>query len=231
MDHVPLHLTHRGGAPGHPSLAGPRTLPRPDKPKRLVRLDTPGWQITSDDIKAVYEDYLRSLAQAGVEIIGRNDDSEIEEYEKHLVELRDVMSLVLTYEGRYPLAMFADRKWDLLSERVQERVVAGRKLTPEDYAKALEWCISFRVRHAALRERTDGFITLNQIDPAPLGMPVGDVVYGEASSIHGSPALNLPLLAIDGMPLGIQLLGFYREDYKIVANAHWLVHTALGVDD
>ena len=215
-----------GGAPGHPSLAGPRTLPRLDKPKRLVRIDTPGWQVTSDEIKSVYEDYLRSLAQAEVEIIGRKDDPEIEEYEKHLVELRDVMALILTYEGRYPLAMFADRKWDLLSERVQERVVAGREITPQDYAKALDWCIAFRERHQALRQRADGLITLNQIDPAPVGKPVGDVVYGEASSIHGSPALNLPLLAIDGMPLGIQLLGFYREDYKIVGHAHWLVHMA-----
>ena len=220
-----------GGAPGHPSLAGPGTLPRPDKPKRLVRIDTPGWQATSEEIKAVYENYLRSLGQAGVEIVGRNDDPEIEAYEQHLVALRDVIALILTYEGRYPLAMYADRKWDLLSERVQERVVAGRELTPEDYAQALDWCIAFRERHQALRERADGFITLNQIDPAPEGMAVGDVVYGEASSVHGSPALNLPLLAVQGLPLGVQLIGYFREDHRIVGHAHWLVHAALEMDN
>lgn len=220
-----------GGAPGHPSLAGPRTLPRPEKPKRLVRIETPGWQVTSEEIKAVYEGYLGSLGQAGVEIVGRNDDSEIEEYEQHLVALRDVIALILTYEGRYPLAMFADRKWDLLSERVQDRVVVGRELTPEDYAEALEWCIAFRARHQELRKRVDGFITLNQIDPAPQGMAVGDVVYGELSSVLGSPALNLPLLAIDGLPLGIQFIGFFREDHMLVAHAHWLVHAALSIND
>ena len=220
-----------GGAPGHPSLAGPRALPRPDKPKRLVRLDTPGWQATTEETKVVYEDYLRSLGQAGVEIVGRNDDQVIEDYEQQLVELRDVIALILTYEGRYPLAMYAARQWDLLSERVQGRVVAGRELTPEDYAKALEWCIAFRERHQGLRKRADGFITLNQVDPAPEGMAVGDMVYGEPSSVLGSPALNLPLLAVQGLPLGVQLIGYFREDYRIVAHAHWLLHTALGIHD
>ena len=109
-------------------------------------------------------------------------------------------------------------------------MVAGQNITPEDYAEALEWCTAFRARHQGLREHADGFISLNQIDPAPQGMAVGDVVYGEPSSVLGSPALNLPLLAIDGLPLGIQFLGFFREDHKLVAHAHWLVHAALGID-
>ncbi len=61
-------------------------------------------------------------------------------------------------------------------------------------------------------------------------MPVGDVVYGEPSSILGCPALNLPLLSVEGMPLGVQLMGYFREDHRIVANAHWLVHAARGID-
>ena len=224
-------ISHAGGGdPGHPSLPGPRAVPRPDKPKRLIRLDTDGWKDTTDSVKAIYEDYLGTLTDDGIEIVGRAGHPEIEDYEQKLIELRDVIALILTYEGRYPLAMYADRHWDLLSERVQERVVAGRELTPDDYAKALDWCIAFRDQHRGLRDRADGFITLNQVDPAPVGMPVGNMVYGEPSSVLGSPALNLPLLAVDGLPLGIQLIGHFREDDRIVAHAHWLVHAALGID-
>ena len=218
-----------GGDPGHPSLAGPPTLPRPEKPERLIRLDTAGWAATTERTKAAFEDYLGTLADAGIEIAGRADDPEIEAYERDLVTLRDVIALILTYEGRWPLAMYADRDWEKLSPRVRDRVVAGRELTPEDYAEALEWCIAFRARHEAFAGRADGFVTLNQVDPAPVGMPVGDMVYGEPSSVVGCPALNLPLLAVDGMPLGVQLLGYFREDRNIVANAHWLVHAVRGV--
>ena len=219
-----------GGDPGHPSLAGPPTLPRPEKPRRLIRLDTAGWTATTEETKAAFDEYLGTLAGAGIEIACRSDDPEIEAYERDLMTLRDVIALILTYEGRWPLAMYADRYWELLSPRVQERVVAGRELTPEDYAQALEWCVAFRARHEVFADRADGFITLNQVDPAPTGMPVGDMVYGEPSSVAGCPALNLPLLSVGGMPLGIQLMGYFREDRRIVANAHWLVHTARGID-
>ena len=218
-----------GGDPGHPSLAGPPTLPRPEKPKRLIRLDTAGWAATTEETRAAFEDYLATLAEAGIEIARRTDDPEIEAYERDLVALRDVIALILTYEGRWPLAMYADRHWDLLSPRVQERVVAGRELTPEEYAEALEWCIAFRARHRAFVDRADGFITLNQVDPAPVGMPVGDMVYGEPSSVLGCPALNLPLLSVEGLPLGVQLMGYFREDHRIVATAHWLVHAVRGI--
>lgn len=219
-----------GGDPGHPGLAGPPTLPRPEKPARLIRLDTAGWASTTAETKAAFEDYLGTLTDAGIEIVSRGDDPGIEAYEQGLVALRDVMTVMLTYEARWPLEMYADRHWDLLSERVQERVVAGRELTPDDYAKALEWCVEFRARHEAFADKADGFITLNQVDPAPVGMPVGDVVYGEPSSLLGCPALNLPLLSVTGMPLGIQLMGFFRDDRRIVAKAHWLVHAVRGID-
>ena len=219
-----------GGDPGHPGLAGPSALPRPEKPGRLIRLDTAGWTATTEPTRAAFEDYLGTLADSGIEIAGRADDPEIEAYEQDLVALRDVIALILTYEGRWPLAMYADRHWDLLSPRVRERVVAGRELTPDDYAKALEWCVAFRARHGTFADRADGFITLNQVDPAPVGMPVGDVVYGEPSSLLGCPALNLPLLSVEGMPLGVQLMGYFREDHRIVAKAHWLVHAVRGID-
>ena len=55
------------------------------------------------------------------------------------------------------------------------------------------------------------------------------MVYGEPSSVLGCPALNLPLLSVAGMPLGVQLMGFFRADAQIVAHAHWLVHAVRGI--
>ncbi len=217
-----------GGDPGHPSLAGPRGLPPAEKPKRLARLDTAGWSATEAPVKTAFETYLATLTDQRIEIADRRTDPEIEAVEKDLVELRTVIALLLTYEGRYPLAMYAERCPGLLSERVHGRAADFASITPEHYAEALEWCAAFRARYARLAERFDGCITLNQVDPAPVGMPVGDVVYGEPSSVLGVPALNLPLLAIDGMPLGIQPLGFYRQDHRLVALGRWLSESALG---
>ncbi len=217
-----------GGDPGHPSLAGPPRLPSAEKPGRLARLETAGWKATETSVKAAFETWLGTLAGQGVEIVDRHADSDIEAVERDLVALRAVIVLLLGYEGRYPLAMYAERCPDLLSERVLARVAEAAAITPRHYAEALEWCAAFRARYARLAERFDACITLNQVDPAPVGMPVGDVVYGEPSSVLGVPALNLPLLAVEGMPLGVQPLGFYRQDHRLVAQGRWLAETTLG---
>ena len=217
-----------GGDPGHPSLAGPRALPVAEKPRQLARLDTPGWAETEEPVKAKFESYLTTLEAVRVEIADRHGDLEIAAIENKLVELRAVIALMLTYEGRYPLAMYAERCPELLSERVRERAMDSDSVSPEEYAEALAWCAAFRTQYERLAERFDACITLNQVAPAPTGMPVGNVVYGEPSSVLGVPALNLPLLAVDGMPLGIQPLGFFRQDHRLIAQGRWLTEAALG---
>ena len=229
LDDVPLGLPCR------------RRRSRAPEPRRATRAaagrkNRGGWPVWRPpagrrprrSVKAAFETWLGTLAGQGVEIVDRHADSDIEAVERDLVALRAVIVLLLGYEGRYPLAMYAERCPDLLSERVLARVADAAAITPRHYAEALEWCAAFRARYARLAERFDACITLNQVDPAPVGMPVGDVVYGEPSSVLGVPALNLPLLAVEGMPLGVQPLGFYRQDHRLVAQGRWLAETTLG---
>ncbi|MDE0213321.1 MAG: amidase [Deltaproteobacteria bacterium] len=217
------YISHTaGGDPGHPSLNGEPSLPPANKPRRVVRLETAGWDATLDETKAVFEGYVEELRSRGVAVAGRADDPEVEAVEHKLRELPEVILLMLTYEGRYPLALYADRCPELLSERVLERVQVGRGLTSADYAGALDWCRDFRRQWEAMAGRADAFVTLNSVDAAPVGMPVGNSIYGELSSVVGVPTLNLPLLALDAMPLGVQLLGYYRKDWELVGIGRWL---------
>jgi len=40
-----------------------------------------------------------------------------------------------------------------------------------------------------------------------------------ASSATSAPTLNLPLVALDGMPLGVQLMGFEGQEVDLTAMA------------
>jgi Asp-tRNA(Asn)/Glu-tRNA(Gln) amidotransferase A subunit family amidase len=220
-----------GGVPGHPSLKGDLTLPKARKPARLARIESAGWAETPDDTRAIFEDMTRKLARRGVEIVGRSEDPELEAYEQDLITLRDVMEVTLTYEGRWPLMMYADRSPELLGERVFNRAKTAEDVTAAQYEEALEWSVAARARHEALAAKYDALITLNATGPAPEGMPVGNAVYGEQSSVMGVPALNAPLLAHDGMPLGIQLIVYFRQDQDLVALGHWLIHAVLREED
>lgn len=59
-------------------------------------------------------------------------------------------------------------------------------------------------------------------------MGIGDPVYGDVTSILGTPAISLPLLSVEGMPFGVQLMGHARKDYELCAMSRWLCETALA---
>ena len=43
------------------------------------------------------------------------------------------------------------------------------------------------------------------------------------SSLLGVPSLSLPLFELDGMPLGLQVIGYFDRDADAFATAAWLM--------
>jgi Asp-tRNA(Asn)/Glu-tRNA(Gln) amidotransferase A subunit family amidase len=98
------------------------------------------------------------------------------------------------------------------------------QLHVSDYERACTAREGLRAMHRALEDKVDGFITLAHIGPGQVGQPpTGTPWYNDASSAIGAPALNLPLLAVEGLPLGVQLVGFEHRDTETLALARWLL--------
>ncbi|MFM7778026.1 MAG: amidase, partial [Alphaproteobacteria bacterium] len=79
----------------------------------------------------------------------------------------------------------------------------------------------------------DGLIALSSPGPAPVWLgdqpgqpiaprPTGDISFNAGTSALGCPAVNLPLLAVEGMPLGVQIIGQWHEDARATAMAAWV---------
>jgi Asp-tRNA(Asn)/Glu-tRNA(Gln) amidotransferase A subunit family amidase len=70
---------------------------------------------------------------------------------------------------------------------------------------------------------SDGFITLTAPGPAPIARQhTGSRAYQIYATFLGIPAFSLPLLSVDRMPLGVQLIGKARTDGALAATANWL---------
>jgi len=225
-------LSRTGGSEaGHPSLSGEPSLPDARRPHRLARLDTAGWSSVPAPAKDAFETAMAAFGRRGVEIAGRADDPAIEAFEGDLVALREQLVTILLYEMRWPIVMLADKMPERMSDTARERAALAATITPADYARALDWADGVRARHSALGEKYDACVTLSSTGIATKGMPVGDMTFGEPSSLLRVPAINAPLLASQGMPLGIQLMGLLHADLDLVQIAHWMIHAVQRGED
>ena len=217
-----------GGDPGQPGLFGHPELERAVQPRRLARLETRAWPDTEDETREIFEKFLSDVGGQGVEIVSRVDDDRVDALERALLTIPEFMFDIFAYEMRWPTWGYRDMEGDLLSEAVLERLERGEQLSPEDYRDLLAMRGALRRTFAALDGAFDGYLTLSAKGPPPVGMPVGDPVYGDVSSCLGAPAWNLPLLADRGLPMGIQLLGHPHEDYDLALRGRWFVESFLA---
>ena len=217
-----------GGDPGYPGLYGDPALPAPLRPARLGLLRAPGWEMTDPQTQEALEALAGRLSAAGVVVQDGAYHPVIGDYERALGEIRDVWMAISSFESVWPMQTYRDRDASLLGKPILGALARGEKMSLDDYRRALRRRDEIRAQHAAMAGYVDAFVTLSSPGPAPEGMPVGDCIYNEASSILGAPALSLPLLAVNGLPQGVQLLGFNHEDYRLTAYARWMAESELG---
>jgi Asp-tRNA(Asn)/Glu-tRNA(Gln) amidotransferase A subunit family amidase len=213
-----------GGDPGMAPLAGGAKLPAASMPRRLARQYTPGWKHTDETSKAAFEEFLRKLGQAQVEIVEPGASEELAAYEDATARTPEFFFDVMLWEMRWPMIAWRDAKPEALSETVRGYLAKAEKMTVEDYRRASRAREILRARHRALAGKIDGFITLAHIGPGQLGQPaVGTPWYNDPSSAIGAPTFNLPLLAAEDVPLGVQIMGFEGEDERLAAQARALL--------
>ena len=218
------HIAQFGPDPGYEPLVGGPKLAAARQPRRLLRQYTAGWDKTDAASQAKFEDFLRQLAGKGVEIVEPESNDELAAYEDATTRLPEWFFDILVYEMRWPFIALNDRKPGAVSDTVRGYLEAAAGMTIEDYRRALCGRADLRARHRALAGKVDGFITLCHIGPGQKGQPaVGTPWYNDASSAIGAPSFNLPLLAIEDVPLGVQLMGFEQGDAALAAHARWML--------
>jgi Asp-tRNA(Asn)/Glu-tRNA(Gln) amidotransferase A subunit family amidase len=116
------------------------------------------------------------------------------------------------------------RHGNLIEARVHERMAQARVITPQRYAELLSEKVVQKQLLMELSADCDGFITLSSSGPAPVGLQhTGSRTFLTHATFLGLPAFSLPLLQVDGMPLGVQRIGKPHADGALCAMAAWLM--------
>jgi Asp-tRNA(Asn)/Glu-tRNA(Gln) amidotransferase A subunit family amidase len=213
-----------GGDPGYPALLGARELLPARRPQRLVRQYTSGWPKTDAASQEAFAAFLRALAADGIEILEPAAVPALGEYEDATTRTPEFFFDLMTFELRWPLRLWAQRSPGAVSEAVAGYIQKSEAMSVDDYRRACARRTQLRSLHRALKGQVDGFITLAHIGPGQFGHPkAGTPWYNDASSAIGAPTLSLPVLTVDELPLGVQLMGFDYEDAELVAMARWII--------
>jgi Asp-tRNA(Asn)/Glu-tRNA(Gln) amidotransferase A subunit family amidase len=93
-------------------------------------------------------------------------------------------------------------------------------MTLDDYRKDLAQRDKVRALYAGLAAECDACVSLSAPGAAPIGLEsTGDPSCTVHASLIGMPAISLPVLQDEGLPLGLQLTGFVNGDADLFAAA------------
>ena len=208
-----------GGDPGYPGLAGPADVPAAKRPRALAMLETEGWASASAEAKANFGKAVTLIRAAGVAILDRRT-AFIGEIESALTGAQALSRRINAWETRWPLNTYAAHHREGLSKHMLDRLAVAEAMNLDDYRRDIAMRGRIRTLYAKLASMADGAVTLSAAGAAPMGLSsTGDPTFAVPGSLLGVPAITLPVLSCEGLPLGLQLLGFEQEDAALFAIA------------
>ncbi|MES2532276.1 MAG: amidase family protein, partial [Pseudomonadota bacterium] len=222
-----------GGDPGHPGLFGPAAPPTGTRPGRLIVMECTGWRVTDSDTRQAFEQVLQSLRDAGVAVLRRGDHPHIDRFEDSLESANAMVGTILAYENRWIYENLA-RKHSTLSASTLEALDKARALSVDDYRAALasrrhaQQCFAdlAPLADALMSPTSPGPATRLDTPPPAAGAPIfvatGNPVFNLPASLLLAPVVALPLMAVRGLPVGVQLVGQLHDDYRLTDYAQWM---------
>lgn len=195
-----------------PTLFGTATQDWPLKPL-FAFVKTHAW----NDAEAVTREAFGELVEAlGGQVTEITLDSTTEQ---GLAAARTVQGVELA--AHYGVLL--DRAPDQVSKDLATRIEEGRKIRGVDYFAALDARERFYANTSEVFTDYGTILTPAALGPAPKGLATtGDPVLCGFWTYLGVPAVTLPLLEADGMPMGVQLIGARRDDGRLLRSARWL---------
>jgi Asp-tRNA(Asn)/Glu-tRNA(Gln) amidotransferase A subunit family amidase len=226
--------TRVGGDPGWMPLKGPMRPPVPVRPERLIVLETPAWETLDSATRTGFETFLRAAEREGVELLRKDAHPLLQQFEDGVTASLSKLAHLVAWEMRGELRAALERSPDGLSERARSWLAEGDALAVEDYVEALAMREEAQLRHGRIAQLADAVISPSAVGPAPIWnrddpdnalgpSPTGSFLFNATSSNLFSPAVNVPRLSVDGVPVGIQVFGQPGQDARIAAIATWLM--------
>ena len=190
----------------------------PPLPPLFAFVKTPAWEQTSPVLREAFEELVAELG-------ARVEEVEI----PSLARATEAQRIVQSAENAAYYGVFRECKPELLSDGMTERLKAGARIAAQDYIRAVNMREPTYQSIETLLSQYSALLTPASLGTAPKGLgSTGDPVMNGVWTFLGVPAVTLPLLEADGLPIGVQLIGARRDDGRLLRTARWLARHLAG---
>jgi Asp-tRNA(Asn)/Glu-tRNA(Gln) amidotransferase A subunit family amidase len=172
-------------------------------------------------------------------VLRRADQQMLETFEGAIAGCSTLGNTITAWENHWGYRNLVAQHPDGVSFRIKNVIATAEALGADGYRALVLQRQEIRAKHAALAPVVDALIAPASPGPAPkilqdqpdkpVARPTGDSVFNVPSSVLGAPVVSLPLAAVGGLPMGIQILGQPHTDARCVAYARWMLATLTPV--
>jgi len=177
---------------------------------------TSKWNLAAEPQRANFEASVIRLREAGAQVRDVNLPRLFDDAWENVMTImsREAVRSFLSIESRHRIR---------LSPHLIELLDRGHRVTPELYGRARARRDEYRRWLDNLFERNDAIVTIPAVGEAPEGLAsTGDASFAQLWTQAGMPAIAIPSgFGPRGLPLGIQIVGRYREDQAALEAAAW----------
>ena len=194
----------------------------PPLPPLLAYARTALWDQAEEDTREAFAELAATLGDRVVELDLPESTRGVFDWHRTVMEAEMAANLDLEWE----------RGRERLSDSLQAQLARGREVKALDYQRAVARIPPVNAGFDEIFERCDAIVTPAAHGTAPAGLDsTGDPAFCTLWTFCGMPTLNLPLMqGVNGLPLGVQLVGRRGGDARLLRTARWLVRQLSDAD-
>ena len=196
-------------------------LPTAEAP-RIALCRTPEWSLADADTQGAFDLVISALSPSASLMTDFDLPSS-------LTDLVALQKAVMYFE--MSRALSHERIWhrDRLSAQLRALLDEGIAINGTEHSANLAKTAMAQRSVDALFDRFDVLITPSATGEAPAGIDAtGDPVFCRGWTLLGLPCIHLPVTrGANGMPTGVQLVGRFGDDHRLLAIAEWVQNKLL----
>jgi Asp-tRNA(Asn)/Glu-tRNA(Gln) amidotransferase A subunit family amidase len=201
------------------ALSGREILRIPDRPAapKLAICLTPQWSAAQPETQALFAKLPARISKAGAKCSPLSLPAEFD-------GLESAHMLVWEYEMARCLADEYNRHRERIREPLRGQLQRGWTISPARYDAAARLARDCRAALADALGSVDALVVPSARGEAPKGLELtGDPVFNRIWTLLHVPAVQVPLgSGPNGLPLGVQLVGRFGDDARVLAAAAWI---------